>query len=203
LFGLAGLPLALWLLFLVFQIYLQIFFAAPKKTREQLEAELAETRKQLAGGEPEEAWSVKVGAIAKIAEGKLGVVTDYDKFLGDFGDQVQLRFADGEESGWIKADSLTQATEAEWKEAQAQEAEMEEDVPTKPQPEPEPQPQPQPEAYSKEAKTSEQLEADPVKTQGQLTEMEEGVPTKPQPEPEPEPEPEPDPQAYSKEAAGP
>ena len=71
------------------------------------------------------------------------------------------------------------------------------DVSTKPQPEPEPQPQPQPqpEADSKEAKTSEQLEAYPVETQEQLTEMEEGVPTKPEPEPEP--------QAYSKEAAGP
>ena len=51
--------------------------------------------------------------------------------------------------------------------------------------------QPEPKTLSKEAKTSEQLEADPVETQEQLTEMEESVPTKPQPEAEPEPEPEP------------
>ena len=54
----------------------------------------------------EEVWSVKVGAIAKTAEGKLGVVT-YDP---DGDGEVRLRFADGETSGYIKADSLTQAT---------------------------------------------------------------------------------------------
>eukprot|EP01045_Picozoa_sp_COSAG04_P000336 COSAG04_NODE_7_length_45988_cov_220.188869_21_plen_212_part_00 len=55
----------------------------------------------------EEGWSVKMGAIAKTAEGKLGVVTeDPDGWNG----HVYLRFADGEYSGWIEAASLTQAT---------------------------------------------------------------------------------------------
>ena len=54
----------------------------------------------------EEGWSVQVGAIAKTAEGKLGVVTmDPDQH-----DEVTLRFADGATSDWIEADSLTQAT---------------------------------------------------------------------------------------------
>ena len=56
----------------------------------------------------ERRWEVwcKKGANAKTPEGKIGVVTmdpDVDK-------EVKLRFADGEESDNIKADSLTQAT---------------------------------------------------------------------------------------------
>jgi len=54
----------------------------------------------------EEGWSVKVGAIAKTAEGKLAVVT----VVLPSGSEVQLRFADGEWSGYIGAGSLTQAT---------------------------------------------------------------------------------------------
>ena len=54
----------------------------------------------------EEGWSVKVGAFAKTAEGKLGVVIDELETLG----KVKLRFADGVTSGYIKADSLTRAT---------------------------------------------------------------------------------------------
>ena len=51
-FGLAGLPLAAWLVFLLVKIYLQLVVPPkPEKTREQLEAELAETRKQLEGVE--------------------------------------------------------------------------------------------------------------------------------------------------------
>ena len=51
-FGLAGLPLAAWLVFLLVKIYLGcVVPARPEKTREQLEAELAETRKQLEGVE--------------------------------------------------------------------------------------------------------------------------------------------------------
>ena len=51
----------------------------------------------------------KKGAIAKTADGKIGVVLEDP----DEDNEVRLRFADGEESGFIKADSLTQATESD------------------------------------------------------------------------------------------
>ena len=120
-FGLAGLPLALWLLFLVFQIYLQIFFAAPKKTREQLEAELAETRKQLAGTEEE------------------GVPTKPEP-------QPE---PEPQPKAYSKEAKTSEQLEADPVETQEQLAGVEESVPTKPQPEAEPEPEPQ--AYSKEA----------------------------------------------------
>eukprot|EP01046_Picozoa_sp_COSAG06_P077098 COSAG06_NODE_24928_length_649_cov_0.783636_1_plen_96_part_10 len=67
----------------------------------------------------EEGWSVKEGAIAKTAEGKLAVVLAEP----NSDDKVRLRFADDERSGGIKAASLTQATafeEAEWQQQEAE-----------------------------------------------------------------------------------
>eukprot|EP01045_Picozoa_sp_COSAG04_P012832 COSAG04_NODE_880_length_9669_cov_3.805747_3_plen_2321_part_00 len=52
-----------------------------------------------------DAWCKK-GAIAKTAEGKLGVVTLLHPTLGN---EVRLQFANGETDLYIKADSLTQA----------------------------------------------------------------------------------------------
>ena len=47
----------------------------------------------------------KAGAVAKTAEGKLGVVSRHPDSDGE----VKLRFADGETSGYTKAGTLTQA----------------------------------------------------------------------------------------------
>eukprot|EP01045_Picozoa_sp_COSAG04_P000337 COSAG04_NODE_7_length_45988_cov_220.188869_22_plen_284_part_00 len=57
----------------------------------------------------EEGWSVKKYAIAKTAEGKLGVVT-MDPVDAVYFNKVRLRFADGERCDYIEAASLTQAT---------------------------------------------------------------------------------------------
>ena len=62
-----------------------------------------------------ETWSVKMGTIAKTTEGKLGVVS----MTWQDGD-VKLRFADGEESDWIKMDTLSapsESEEAKWKQS--------------------------------------------------------------------------------------
>ena len=57
------------------------------------------------------AGSVKVGAIAKTTEGKLGACVSASPAF------AKLRFSDGEESDWIKADTLTHVSaseEAKW-----------------------------------------------------------------------------------------
>ena len=95
-------------------------FDVSKEARQEDPGPYPIRNKLLGGAEadapPQAAWSVKKGAIVKTPKGRLGVViADPDE-----NDEVKLLFANGRRSVMFKADNLTQASDAEWKQAEEQ-----------------------------------------------------------------------------------